>query len=121
MHMEGFADELAEHIAEAMEHGSIRIDGDWPDTVWLRDDRHDLRFDTERLSRQMERMARSIQRDVVRDLERGSLRGERRVHAWRVDDARMDREEIESEMQELQREMRRLERQLEKLDVEGDI
>ncbi len=121
MDMEDFADGLAGHIAQAMEHGAIRIDRDWPDTVWLRDGRHDFRFDTERLARTMERLARSIERDVIRGLERGSVRGERRARAWRVDDDYMDREDIEMEMHELQLEMRRLERQLERLSEEGDI
>ena len=121
MDMEDFADGLATHIAQAMEHGATRIDRDWPDTVWLHDGRHDVRFDTERFARKMERMARTMERDVIRSIERGSARGERRAHVWRVDDERMDREDIELEMRELQREMRRLERELERLGEEGDI
>lgn len=121
MDMEDFGDRIAEHVAQAMEHGAMRIDRDWPDTVWLGDGSHDIRFDTERFARRMERMARTIERDVIRSVERGSARGERRVRVWRVDDERMDREDIEIEMRELQREMRRLERQLERLGEEGDI
>lgn len=113
---------LAEQIGQAMEQGAIRVDDDWPDTIWLRDGSRSLRFDTDRFARKMERMAREIERSVTRVTERELSRSGRRVRVSRDrDDARMDREDIEMEMRELQREMRRLERQLEKLGAEGDI
>ena len=58
-------------------------------------------------------------RDVVRSLERSDFRHDRR--AFRVQDGRRDREDLESEMRDLQREMDRLQRQLERLEDDGDI
>ena len=121
LHMDGFAEELAVQIQEAMEHAAIRIDRDSPDTVWMRGGNHEFRFDTQRLARRMERMARNLERDVVRGLEQDAPRVRYRVREWRIDDEPVNRDEIEFELQRLQSEMRRLQRQLEDLESEGGI
>jgi hypothetical protein len=113
---EDFGDRLAEQIESALEHGAVHLDRDFPDTVWLKGSDYSYRFDTERLTRQIDRMTRSIQRDVIRNLERDHSR-----RAWKVHDLDMDREDIESELRALQREMRRLERELERMDEDDDI
>ena len=98
--IEDFADGLAEQFGQALERGAMRIDRDWPDTIRLRTGRHDVGFDTVRLSRQVERMARRIERNVVRGLERESTRCARRVRVWRDRDQPMDREDIETGLRE---------------------
>jgi hypothetical protein len=112
--MEILGDEFAVMIEEILEGVSVKIDGDWPDVIYIDPDDHDFRIDTRRLARDVERMARQIERDVVRDMERSHRDG----RAWRVD---RDRETIESEMRDLESELQRLQRELERLEEEGDI
>lgn len=112
--MEVFGDGLAEMIEEMLDDVSVRIDGDWPDVIYIDPDDHDFRVDTRHFARDVERMARQIERDVVRSIERSQRDG----RAWRVD---RDRATIESEIRELEREMRHLQRELDRLEEEGDI
>jgi hypothetical protein len=112
--MEFLGDEIAIMVEEILADTSVRIDGDWPDVIYIDPDGHDITIDTREFARDMERMARRIERDVVRGLERSHRDG----RAWHVD---RDRATIESEMRELQREMQRLQRELERLEEDGDI
>lgn len=118
LELDHFADDLAERIGEALEHGAYSIDRDWPDHVRVVGPGGDLQLDTRRIARQVERMARTIERDVRREF-RDSSRDSHR--AWRYDDEYRDREDVEAELRDLQREMRRLEAELEEMEDEGDI
>lgn len=119
--LEGLSDDISEMIEDALREGSVVVDGDWPDRVWIRGGGTDFEFDADAFARQMERMSRQIERHVHRNYDVQIRGGRHHARVWRVDDVDRDRQDIEAEMRDLQRELRRLQHELEDLEIEGDI